>query len=705
VSSWLWMGAPGRPGDRPARTCHRPLRGFAGLALAVLLLLPGGRSRHSISRVTQIETPAISARSALPAAGPQAIQAPVLKWQRGGCYSSWCETGWYASPAVADLDGDGKPEVIWAAYSLFVLNGEDGSVQWSVDPAGGREWPGVVVADLAGEGDLEVVTAHGDGYVHVFDHDGNAVWSRQPTPGNELRSLAAYDLDGDGDLEILVASTRSDNQWYVYEHDGTLRAGHWPQHSPDSDTNGYAAGCYNENVAAGDLDGDGRAEIVGPSDVHYITAYEDDGTQIRANAIYGTQLDGSRKYWSRVGVHVDHAVDLRGWAYCGTEHRPNFAHSAPAIVDVNHDGVLEVVVVGNVYNCGTDPYTDLYEMPFLFNADRTRWSGDGFDWTAIPAPDANAAPLSEDWNKIENNQPNPVVADLDGDGRMEILHASYDGRVHAYWLDKTEHGAWPYSVYQPAEGFYRFASEPAVADLNADGQAEVIFASWVQKGTGRTGKLHILDSLGHPLHEVDLPPAFGSPDWNGGLSAPTLADVDGDPDLEVVLGTAHSGAVVYDLPGTAGARILWGTGRGNFQRSGSYLVGTLWNSSKRVEPIQAGPGDVLTYTVHLENPGPARPGVRVTDTLPAEVHFQGSLWASAGSYGQAGGTITWTGTVSAAEPVTITFRATVDGGIVTPQVIANTALIADGLGQVWERQAVVIANAYAVSLPVVARAR
>jgi len=30
-----------------------------------------------------------------------ALQAPMLKWQRGGC-TSWCETGWYSSPAVAD---------------------------------------------------------------------------------------------------------------------------------------------------------------------------------------------------------------------------------------------------------------------------------------------------------------------------------------------------------------------------------------------------------------------------------------------------------------------------------------------------------------------------------------------------------------------------------------------------------------------------
>ena len=38
---------------------------------------------------------------------------PVEKWQAGGCNGGYCDTGWYASPAVADLDGDGSMEVIW----------------------------------------------------------------------------------------------------------------------------------------------------------------------------------------------------------------------------------------------------------------------------------------------------------------------------------------------------------------------------------------------------------------------------------------------------------------------------------------------------------------------------------------------------------------------------------------------------------------
>ena len=70
------------------------------------------------------------------------------------------------------------------------------------------------------------------------------------------------------------------------------------------------------------------------------------------------------------------------------------------------------------------------------------------------------------------------------------------------------------------------------------------------------------------LHEVNLPLAFGSPDWNGGLAAPTIANIDDDIDLEIVINTSHSGVVAYDLPGTIEARVLWGTGRGNYYRNG-----------------------------------------------------------------------------------------------------------------------------------------
>ncbi len=104
-----------------------------------------------------------------------------------------------------------------------------------------------------------------------------------------------------------------------------------------------------------------------------------------------------------------------------------------------------------------------------------------------------------------------------------------------------------------------------MADLDNDGLAEVIVASWPQSTSSapaRPGKLHILDYQGTQLHELDLPaPKSSARFTNGSLATPTLANVDADADLELVLNTVNSGVVVYDLPGTANAKVLWGTGR------------------------------------------------------------------------------------------------------------------------------------------------
>jgi uncharacterized repeat protein (TIGR01451 family) len=643
-------------------------------------------------------------------AGPAALASPVItpapKWQYKGCFSSWCQTGWYASPAVADLNGDGQPEVIWSPYSIFVVDGATGSPVWSVRSGHdrssnydatsdvGRTWPGIVVADIDGDGTTEVVTAHGGGWVGVYDATGafKPGWPKQPYP-NEIRSLAVDDLDADGNMEIVVAraSGGSYNQWTVLEPDGSTRPG-WPR--LNSGQPGYGWGAYNQNVGVADIDGDGRAEIIGPSDVHYISAFNDDGSQILTNSRYNNTSNpkGTPKFWSQVGVHVDDAVDLRGYANCGAEHRPNFANSPPSIADIDGNGVPKILVVGNVYNCGigNDASGNLAYMPFIFNTDRSRWVSGSSNWTAIPSLSGTSGKaLSEDYDVIQSALPNPVPADLDGDGVKELLYASYDGKLHAYWMDKTEHGAWPFDVSKLA-GDMSFASEPVVADLDADGRAEVIFGTWPRNGGRRVGKIVVADWQGSLLQQIALPaPRDSAADsWNGVLGAPTLANIDADADLELVVGTVSSGIVAYDLPGSSGARVLWGTGRGSFLRTGAQSPPISFAVSA-APPVQ--PGDVVSFRITLADPL-ATPvlALQLTDSLPSGLTYvAGSLSASGGTASESAGTISWSGTLRSGKPITIAFQAQVSAAISGPTAITNQAQLSGGRTAIFSNTLIV----------------
>lgn len=148
-------------------------------------------------------------------------------------------------------------------------------------------------------------------------------------------------------------------------------------------------------------------------------------------------------------------------------------------------------------------------------------------------------------------------------------------------------------------------------------------------------------------------------------------------------------------------------GKPRFSRCdiGAYEMQPLGYSTKEANHQAAIPGEVITYTIMLENPGMEEiPDVQLADNLPGALNYvDGSLVATKGQPTYQDGLISWAGTLSAQEQVSVTFSATVDQLAPIFQPITNTAEIHGG-GEIFPRSAIVlITQPYQVFCPLISR--
>jgi hypothetical protein len=128
--------------------------------------------------------------------------------------------------AVADLDGDGHLDLVAANYdsgTVSVLRGNgDGSFQPARHFAAGGGPHAVAVGDFDGDGRLDLAVA-GDGVnVLLGNGDGSFQAPLRYNSGAAPSSLAAADLNGDGWPDLVVANRSSDNVSILFND------GHWP---------------------------------------------------------------------------------------------------------------------------------------------------------------------------------------------------------------------------------------------------------------------------------------------------------------------------------------------------------------------------------------------------------------------------------------------------------------------------------------------
>jgi hypothetical protein len=194
--------------------------------------------------------------------------------------------GGATSVAVADLNGDGKPDVIVAQCPYpsegciyqgevgVLLGNGDGTFRTAVNYSSGADFPtSVTVADVNGDGKLDVLVANsgtgthgeGDGAVGVLLGNGDGTFQTAvlyDSGGAGNGSVAVADVNGDGKLDVVVtdfssSSNNCSNQGssagvLLGKGDGTFQTAVL-----------YCSGGYSaDSVAVADVNGDGKPDLV-----------------------------------------------------------------------------------------------------------------------------------------------------------------------------------------------------------------------------------------------------------------------------------------------------------------------------------------------------------------------------------------------------------------------------------------------------------
>jgi hypothetical protein len=453
-----------------------------------------------------------------------------------------------AAPAFVDIDGDGDVDAFvgeaYGTVKFFENRGSGSTPAFATTVFANVSTPenaAPVFVDINADGDLDIFIGTKDDGIHYFENrgtkaNGDPIYVERTGPDNPLWLVgeAEYtvpifgDIDGDGDMDAFVGNYSEIGfvRYFENKHTDSVSAAGSPlfvELTDEDNPLGFISAAYGAAPALADIDGDGDLDAF-------------------VGGKYDDPYDGTIRYFENMGddstpnfqERLEEANPLGEFSF--------IFNDAPAFADIDGDGDLDVVV-GNYTEGGEsdNPHVRYFE---------NRGSAAS---PAFVEQTGRISPLDITANDPPGYVIHPTLADIDGDGSLDLVVGDYYGQLHFLKGIPTRFAELsgednPLGFIGNSVPPVKYAS-PAFADIDGDGDLDAVIGGaygegyaklryFENQGSDGSGSISFTERTGddNPV-DIDFPPA--PPEAH-----PAFADIDGDGDPDLFVGD-FSGALRY----------------------------------------------------------------------------------------------------------------------------------------------------------------